>query len=231
MEKTVSMNMKNDVAMYRDVMGAGFALSKVQSVATDDGSCWSTVLTCDKRKVLRASNGGFGGPDEIEQLVSKEGRFRDLTPAAPYIDRLMAVASVAQFVKNYDIEMEESCWHYAVERVHKERAEAGGNQTVEQVREELELDSKKKVEAIKNSPPKRDDETVAMVIGALTDIRSEIQRMKRTCKTKIAWFKKGTGGSEYVSVNIPDSPANRARAEKQYLPEMEGYVNDLVMGL
>jgi hypothetical protein len=212
-------------------MAAGFSLSNVESVNTDDGTCWSTVLCCDKKKVLRASNGGYGGPDEIEQLVSKEGRLRDLTPAAPYIDRLMAIASVAEYVRNYEIDIEQGCWHYAVERVHKERAEAGGSQTVEQVREELEVESKKKVESIKSSPPSRDDETVAMVIGALTDIRSEIARMKRTCKTKLAWFKKGTGGAEYVSVNIPDSTVNRARAEKQYAAQMDGYVNDLVMAL
>jgi hypothetical protein len=227
----MNMSIKKDVEMFRDVMAAGFSLSNVQSVNTDDGSCWSTVLVCDKRKILRASNGGFGGPDEIQQLVTKDRGFRDLSPAAAQIDRLMAVPSVAAFVKNYDIELEEGCWHYAVERVHKEREQAGGTQTIEQVRAELEAESKKKVEAIKSSPAKRDDETVAMVIGALTDTRSEIQRMKRTCKTKLAWFKKGSGGSEYVSLSIPDSPANRARAESKYLAEMDGYVNDLVMGL
>lgn len=225
------MSIKSDVAMYRDVMAAGFSLSNVQSINTNDGTCWSTVLCYEKKKVLRASNGGFGGPDEIEQLVSLHERRRDLSQATPYVDRLMAIASVAEFVKNQEIELEEGCWHYAVDRVHKEGADAGGTQTVEQVRQELEIESKKKVETIRNSPPPRDEETVAMVIGALTDIRAEIMRMKRTCKTKIAWFPKGKGGSEYVSVNLPDTPANRARVESRYAAEMDGYVNDLVQGL
>lgn len=223
-------NMKNDVAMFRAVMAAGFALSNVQSVATDDGSCWSTVLCFQKKKVLRASNGGFGGPDEICQLVT-QGSFRDLAPAAEYVDKLMDLPVVRDFVRDYEVDMEKSCWHYAVERVHAERTASGSKQTVEEVRTELEQASKAKIEALLSSPASRDPETVAMVIGALTDIRQDIARMKRTCKTKLAWFKKGTNGTEYLSINLPDTPANRQRAEAKYAAEMDGYVNDLIVGL
>lgn len=225
------MNLKNDVALFRAVVAAGFSLSNVQSVATDDGCCWSTVLCFQKKKVLRASNGGFGGPDEICQLVKEGSPFRDLEPAADYVDKLMDLPVVADFVRNYEVEMEQSTWQYAVNRVHAERTDAGGTQTVEEIRAELELASKTKVETLLKSPAQRDPETVAMVIGALTDIRQEIARMKRTCKTKLAWFKKGTSCTQYVSIAYPDTPANRLRVEAKYGAEMDGYVNDLIAGL
>lgn len=224
-------DLKKDVALYRAVLAAGFGLSNVESVNTDDGACWSTVLTFEKKKVLRASNGGFGGPDEIEQLLDKGARMRDLSAAKSIIEKLMAIPEVAANIREYEIELEVDTWEYAVERTNKERVAAGSSETIEETRADLKKRSEEKVETLRSGPLQYDDETVARIIGALSDTRSNVSKMKRVCKTSIAWFKKGTSDGSYVSVKAVDTPATRARLEAKYGHEMDGYIADLIAGL
>jgi hypothetical protein len=224
-------DLKKDLAMYCAVLAAGFGLSNIESVATHDGSCWSTVLTFEKKKVLRASNGGFGGPDEIEQLIDKEGRMRDLAVAKPIIDKLMSIPEVASNVRDFEIDLEVGTWHYAVERTHSARVAAGGAETLEQTRESLKGESDGKVEQLQNGPLRYNDETVARIVGALTDIRSNVTKMRRVCKTGVAWFKKGAVDGTFVTVKVADSAAARARLEVRYGAEMDGYIADAIAGL
>ena len=224
-------DLKRDLALYRAVLAAGFGLANVQSMEGRDGYCWSTVLTFGKKKILRASNGGFGGPDEIEQMIDTKGSFRDLSAAREFVEKLMSIPEVVANVRDYEISLEEGCWHYAVDRVHKERIAAGSTETEEQTREVLKLESQAKVASLKNDPLKYDDETVARIISALSDIRSVIAKMRRTCKTSIAWFKKGTSDGSYVHIKCADTPENRTKIEGRYGADIDGYVADAIAGL
>ncbi|MBK6616560.1 hypothetical protein [Ottowia sp.] len=224
-------NFKADIALYRAVLAAGFALSKIESVQTDDGACWATVLTHQKKPLVRASNGGHGGPSEIAQLVDKGGRYHDLSPVQAEVDKLLAIPEVASRLRSERIELEEGTWHYAVERIHKERTEAGENVTVEQVREQLQAESTAKIEAIKTGPLPSDEETVADFIGELTDIHQTIGRFRRAAKTKVGWFKKGATDGSFYEIKGVDSPELRERIKAKYAVDFDGFIADEIAGL
>lgn len=206
------MGIKASIAMYKAVLAAGFKLVNVEQMEVHDGLCWRSTLAHGKTKILEASNGGYGGMDEVSYLINP-GSIREGREAAqPFIDKLYALPEVEAFIRAEMVELLNISKKYSDDQSRDFDAE---------------------IEATKTASLSRDDETIARIVGQLSDTRSIVSRLKRAEKTRLSWIEKSPEGDSDNTVGIKggDTPANRAAVMKRYGDTIDVFVADLIQGL
>lgn len=201
------MGFKSQIALYKAFLVAGFSLAKLRSVEAQDGLCWEVTLKKGKVEILHISNGGFGGPDEVRSLLQNDDEI------GRYVDELYAVPEVAQIIRDAMID---------VLKAEKKYAKDG---------ETRDFDAE--IEAAKDAPLKRADDTTAMVIGIMTDAKQTIDQLKRAAKRKICWLEKCEAGDSntYVYISAPLNAETRAHVHQKYGETLDVILNDLIEGL
>ena len=201
------MGIKSSISLYRAFLAAGFSLSKLRSVPTADGSCWNTTLKKGKTEILRVSNGGFGGPDELESLLNGEG---ELTR---YVNELYAVPEIAALVRDHVVFLLE------LEKKYPKEGET------------RDIDAE--IEAAKKSQPQPNEDATCVVIGQLSDIKQTIDSLKRRAKGKILMLEKCEAGDSdtYLIISAQLTAESRAQLNKRYAETLDVILNDLIEGL
>ncbi|WP_432263263.1 hypothetical protein [Cupriavidus sp. TMH.W2] len=204
------MGIKSSIALYKGIVAAGFSLVKDRSVESHDGLCWNATLKHGQTEILQASNGGYGGPDEVHILLSAEDQKQGALK--PFIDKLYGVSEVADSIRRQEIDS-----------VNFRREHDIGEGT----------DFDAEIEAIKIAPLKRDEETIAGVIADFADAKKAVASLKRAVKTKICWIEKGpeADSDSYTHVKMADNPENRAAVMKRYGATIDVLIADLLQGL
>lgn len=64
---------------------AGFAYKSYKKMAADDGPCWSASIWLEGKKIGEVSDGGFGGPLNIEMPEAEMDRLVEALKAAGYV--------------------------------------------------------------------------------------------------------------------------------------------------
>lgn len=201
------MGIKSSISLYKAFLAAGFSLAKLRSVSTHDGACWTATLKKGKVEILRVSNGGYGGPDELESLLTNKEEL------ARYVSELYAVPEIAEVARDHAIFLLELGKKYPNEG------------------ETRDFDAE--IEAAKSAPVAPNDTLTEVVIGRLTDEKNTVDRLKRAAKTKILMLEKCEAGDSdsYVEFRAPPTAQNRADVNKRYAATLDVIINDLIDGL
>jgi hypothetical protein len=192
-------------ALYRAVVAAGFGLGAMKTMSARDGVAWSATLLIGKKVVIEASNGGFGGPDEVDVPF---GKTAELTAAAREQAKqarttLMALPEVQQFLQDFEISV------ISYGKKPKEEFEA-------------------EVAKIRASTLADTDERMGNLIATLAETKKLVAKAKRDASTKLVWAEKGHDFGTSTSVKVADTPANREMAMKKRPQSFEGFQGFLV---
>lgn len=200
------MSLKNQLTSLAEIKAAGFKLVGSKSIPTGDGACWEATLAFGTQKLVRVSNGGYGGPDETVVLA---------TPKLPaeairkHIATFFAIPAVQRLLKDSQIEME----GYSLEF-----------KTITQA----EFDTKKAAILANDVPVS--NEGIEMAVQAMADIHESLASIKRKLKTTICYVKKGGDAKgEWYCCKAADTPDNRAYIQKR--DDVDYFLADLVAGL
>lgn len=200
------MSLKTQLTSLREINAAAFKLVGSKSINTHDGACWEATLAFGTQKLVRVSNGGYGGPDETHLLA---------TPKLPIevirkqIATFFAIPAVQRLIKASLIEME----GYSLEF-----------KTITQD----EFDAKKA--AILANDVAVSNEGIELAVQAMADLHQSLASIKRKLKTSICYVKKGGDEKgEWYSCKAIDTPDNRAYIQKRY--DVDYFLADLVAGL
>lgn len=194
-----------NLKLYSAITTAGYCLSKAKSIGTEDGYCWTATLCFGKKQLVTVSNGGFGGPDEFHYKCDPlKKSFKDITNDLKVFS---SVPLVDAYIKDHLISMQEMSWQF--NRVTKDQFE------------QAKL-------AITEKTPPINEEIVGFIVDSLRSSKEELDKLKRSLKTKIAWFKKGCeDGNTYVTLKWEDTPEHREYLLNKY-PEISIFINDVI---
>jgi hypothetical protein len=200
------MSLKEAFNHARAIKEAGFKIVTSKSVDTDDGACWEATLAHGTQKLVRASNGGFGGPDEIEYLNSPKlsiaaiGERLSVFFAIPEAQAMLKHAKVVGL--GFSLEFG----------------------TI--IPAEFEAEKAK----ILANPVARTDDTVIEAIMAMCATNDVLKTAKRDVKSKLCAMLEGDDANEtWHTWKGADTPANRAKVQAHN--KVDCFLADLIAGL
>lgn len=199
------MSIKSDNHWLRAIADAGYGLTNSKAVSARDGLCWHAILTHGRIKVVTASNGGYGGPDELDMCTDQKA-----SPAA-LVELLEQFKRLPQFLDYArDMELEGLNLRRQFERITDV---------------EFEEESAK----IRSTVPRVNDDTVAAVIGRMADISTFEKKAKRDCMTKICVVTNVADQAHtYFAHKAEDNPVNRATVKAFYKDRFGYFLADLL---
>lgn len=200
------MSLKNQIETLSAIHTAGFKLVGSKSINTDDGACWTATLAFGTQKLVRVSNGGYGGPDETEYLANPK------LPIDTIENRLatfFTLPAVQALVKEGMIKSE----GYALEfkSITQEEFEA----------------KKAKILAANVAVT---DEAIESAVQFLADTCETVAKLKRSLKNHVCYVKEGGDAKgEWYACKTADTPANRQFIQMR--DTVDYFIADLLAGL
>ncbi|CAN7631865.1 hypothetical protein [Massilia sp. LjRoot122] len=200
------MSLKKAFNIARAIKAAGFKIVGSRSIGTDDGACWEATLAYGTQKLAHASNGGFGGDDEIRYLQSPKA---DLQQIRKQLELFFAIPEAQDMLKDALIVGEGYSLQF-------------GSITQAQF-------NAKKAEILAN-PVQLNDETVIAAIMAMCATNDVLKVAKRDVKSKLSAMLEGDDAKEtWHTWKGLDTPANRASVQAHH--KVDCFLADLIDGL
>lgn len=200
------MSLKKAFNIARAIKAAGFKIVGSKSINTDDGVCWEATLACGAQKLAHASNGGFGGEDEIRYLPSPKA---DLQQIRKRLQQFVDIPEAQEMLKHALIVGEGYSLEFG---------------TITQA----QFDAKKA--EILASAVQLNDETVISAIMAMCATNDVLKVAKRDVKAKLCAMLEGDDAKEtWRTWKAPDTPQNRASIQAHN--KVDCFLADLIHGL
>lgn len=200
------MSLKKAFNIARAIKAAGFKIVGSRSINTDDGVCWEATLACGAQKLAHASNGGFGGEDEIRYLPSPKA---DLQQIRKRLQQFVDIPEAQEMLKHALIVGEGYSLEFG---------------TITQA----QFDAKKA--EILASAVQLNDETVISAIMAMCATNDVLKVAKRDVKAKLCAMLEGDDAKEtWRTWKAPDTPQNRASIQAHN--KVDCFLADLIHGL
>lgn len=200
------MSLKRAFNIARAINAAGFKIVGSKSVNTHDGACWEATLAFGTQKLAHASNGGFGGDNEIRYLETPK-----LSAAAirGHLDKFFALPEAQEMLKD------------ALVVGLGFSLEFG---TITQA----EFDAKKP--EILATTVTISDESVCDAIMAMCATNDVLKVAKRDVKSKLCAMLEGDDAKEtWHTWKAPDKPDTRAKVQAHN--KVDCFLADLIAGL
>lgn len=200
------MSLKKAFHIDRAIKAAGFKIVGSKSINTDDGVCWEATLAYGTLKLAKASNGGFGGEDEIGYLQSPKA---DLQQIRKHLQQFVDIPEAQEMLKHALIVGEGYSLEFG---------------TITQA----QFDAKK-AEILANAV-QLNDETVIAAIMAMCATNDVLKVAKRDVKTKLCAMLEGDDAKEtWHTWKAPDTPQYRASVQAHN--KVDCFLADLIHGL
>ncbi|MCU6502271.1 hypothetical protein LPN04_31200 [Rugamonas sp. A1-17] len=202
------MSIKSDIKWLRAFTLAGFSLANSQSMAAHDGLCWSAALAYGRTKIVTASNGGYGGPDELDFFEDKK---LPRTALVEILEKFRNLPPVVEFARGQEIES------MGFRKEFNKLTEA-----------QYEIEKAE----INSAAPSIDNEVIAAVIGRMADIVTIEKKLKRQCSKWVCVVTKSDEHSDsYFTHKVQDTPFAREKIKNEIYKDDFGYfIADLLDG-
>lgn len=200
------MSLKKTFNIARAIQAAGFKIVGSKSIGTHDGVCWEATLAYGTQKLVHASNGGFGGDNEIRYLETPK-----LSAASirGHLETFFALPEVQEMLKDalvvglgFSLEF--------------------GSIT------QAKFDAKKP--EILATAVTINDESVGDAIMAMCATNDVLKVAKRDVKTKLCAMLEGDDAKEtWHTWKAPDTPDTRVKVQAHN--KVDCFLADLIVGL
>lgn len=200
------MSLKKQFALLLAVKNAGFKLVNTTSTNASDGPSWEATLAFGSSKLVRVSNGGYGGPDETDFLETQK---LQMATIKAHLNTFLAIPVVQDCVKESLIQTET----YSLEF---------GQMT------QTEFDAKK-AEIMASSVALTTD-AIEITVQALADGYDSLKVIKREVKRGLcAAIGDDDAEGTWKTWKGQDTPANRAAVSAMY--KVDYFLADVIAGL
>lgn len=204
--KEQSMSIRSDIKWLRQLTQAGFTLTNSKSIAARDGLCWSAALAYGRTKIVTASNGGYGGPDELDYFEDKK---LPRTALVAMLEKFRNLPAVVEFAREQELQSLEFRKEFNTLTAAQFEAEKG---------------------QIIAAVPRIDDEIIAAAIASMADIVTIEKKLKRECSKFVCVVAKSDEHS-YFKHQVQDTPFAREEIKSKLYKDNFGYfIADLLDG-